>query len=505
MGPRSWSWTRGRAGAAAPASGSGQRSRPCFKIASTCRDRARARRERPGAGGREPECPVPFRQPQDPETGAVALLRVGAVGEERLHEGGGLHPDRRRPGYAPRGTPVPVPLVGQGHVGRDGGVAPPGGAPQMGGHALAALKDLHRARGEADVDHGPHQGMGDRVIVVVDFDMIVDGDLGDLPLAVDEGRRGQRPERGPVQAREQVLAARPVAAHLAGVQLDEKLPDPRVQGRQREEPVVPESGEDPAFGDLHGHFDFGFVAGLAWAGREDDGAVVLRELGVRALQPRLVPAREGDPGLELVRHDGPGHPAQERQEALVAPEPVGQLLGASGFRVGVVRRPQDADEQFDRADLAGRGIDQVGLLPGVVDEDLLPGPMLLAHAEAMAAEPLPVQIAEAGVAVAGGVPLQILEVEEFEGDAGLLALGMEVRTIGDGPPPPGGARRPIEPGVQGIIRQGLDLGPVEAGGPGPEHGSPDGANTDPEALGHRAVRAAQGPLLSENLACVTHG
>jgi hypothetical protein len=103
------------------------------------------------------------------------------------------------------------------------------------------------------------------------------------------------------------------------------------------------------------------------------------------------------------------------------------------------------------------------------------------------------------------VPLQILEVEEFEGDAGLLALGVEVGAIGEGTPPPGGARQPIEPGFQGIIRQPLDLGPVEAGGPGPEHGGPDGADPDPEALGHRAVRAAQGPLLSENLACVTHG
>jgi hypothetical protein len=347
--------------------------------------------------------------------------------------------------------------------------------------------------------------MGDRVIVVVDFDMIVDADRSDLPLAVDEGRRGQRPERGPVQAGEELLAARPVAAHLAGVQLDEQLPDPRVQGRQCEEPVVSQSGEDPAFGDLHGHFDFGFVAGLARARREDHGAVVLGELGVRALQPWLVPAREGDPGLELVRDDGSGHPAQERQEALMAPEPVGQLLGAGGFRVGIVRRPQDADEQFDRADLAGRGIDEVRVLPGVVDEDLLPGPMLLAQAEAMAPEPLPVQIAEAGVAVAGGVPLEILEVEEFEGDAGLLALGVKVGAVGDGAPPRGGARQPVESGFQGIIRQHLDLGPVEAGSPGPKHGGSDGADTDPEALGRRAVRSAQGPLLSENLACVTHG
>ena len=88
------------------------------------------------------------------------------------------------------------------------------------------------------------------------------------------------------------------------------------------------------------------------------------------------------------------------------------------------------------------GIDEVRVLPGVVDEDLLPGPMLLAHAEALATEPLPVQIAEAGVAEAGLVPIEILEVEEFEGDAGLLALGVEVGAVGDGAPPPGGARQP---------------------------------------------------------------
>jgi hypothetical protein len=57
----------------------------------------------------------------------------------------------------------------------------------------------------------------------------------------------------------------------------------------------------------------------------------------------------------------------------VAPEPVGELLSAGGFRVGVVAGPQDADEKFDLDDLAGRGIDKVRVLPGVVDEDLLPG------------------------------------------------------------------------------------------------------------------------------------
>jgi hypothetical protein len=82
-------------------------------------------------------------------------------------------------------------------------------------------------------------------------------------------------------------------------------------------------------------------------------------------------------------------------------------------RVGVVTGSEDADEEFHRGHRTGGGIDDPRLLPGVIDEDLLPGPMVLTHGEAVAGQPAAVEIAEPRVAVAGGMLLEVLEMEEF--------------------------------------------------------------------------------------------
>jgi hypothetical protein len=69
---------------------------------------------------------------------------------------------------------------------------------------------------------------------------------------------------------------------------------------------------------------------------------------------------------------------------------------------------------------------------------------------------------------------------------------------------PGGARR-IEPGLECLVRQALDVGPAEAGGPGPPLDPGDGPQPDGQALGDLPVGLAQGPLLAEDLADLTHG
>ncbi len=224
-----------------------------------------------------------------PRQERVPLLRVGPAGEDRRHQGGGLRPDGLGPRDEPRGTPLPVLLVGLRHVGGQGGVLPAGHAPDMGRHPLAAMEDLDRHRRHPDVHPLVHQGMGHRGVVAVDLHVVVDVDARQLPLAVDEGRRRQGAERGPVEPLEELLAARLVAAHPPAVQGGEEFPDPGVQGRQRAERLVPEPGEDPPFRDLHGHFDFGLVPWLRRPGGEDRGAVVLGELFVGALQAGLGP------------------------------------------------------------------------------------------------------------------------------------------------------------------------------------------------------------------------
>ena len=137
----------------------------------------------------------------------------------------------------------------------------------------------------------------------------------------------------------------------------QQLGDARIEGGEGEEGLVPEAGEDPALRDLHRHFDFRLVAGLRRTRRQDDGAVVLREIGVGALYARLVAARHDDTALELIGDDGLGDPAEELEGPLVAGDPIGDLLGAGRFGIGVVRGAQDGDEELDREHLAGGGLD----------------------------------------------------------------------------------------------------------------------------------------------------
>jgi len=189
----------------------------------------------------------------------------------------------------------------------------------------------------------------------------------------------------------------------------------------------------------------------------------------------------------------------------VAPEPIGELLRTRGFRVGGVARPEHADEEFDVCDLTGRGVDEVWLLPGVVHKHLFPGPVVLTHGEAVAGEPAAVEVAEPGVAVPVGVLFQVLQVEEFQRDAGLPALGVEVGAIGEGAGRPESGRRAVQAGLQGIVGQGLDLGPVQAGMGRPAEDPGDGPQTDGQSGGHLPVATGQHPLLAEDLADLAHG
>src|SRR6266446_9804189 len=210
-----------------------------------------------------------------------------------------------------------------------------------------------------------------------------------------------------------------------------------------------------------GDFDLRLVAGLRWPRRQDDGAVVQREFVIGPLHARLVAARDDDATLELIGHDGRGDAAKELESTLVARDPIRDLLGARRFRVGVVRGAEHGDKELDLDHLAGGGFDDLRLLAGVVDEALLAGAMDLAHRQAAALEPAPVDFAELGVAVAVRMLLEIFEMEQLEGDAGLAPLGMQVGAVGNGPMMRGRGRGPVDPGLQHLVAEGVDLSPIE--------------------------------------------
>jgi hypothetical protein len=262
------------------------------------------------------------------------------------------------------------------------------------------------------------------------------------------------------------------------------------------------------WGDLDGDLDLRFVAGTPGPGGEDDGVVVLRELLVGALDARLVATGDGDAALELIADHDLGDTAEKREGALVAADPVVDLLRARGFGVGVVRRAQHGDEELDLGELAGGGLDDRRLLARVVDKQLLAGAMDLPHGEAPALEPPPVNLAVLRVAVPVRVVLEVLEVEQLQGDARLATFAVDVRTVRPRPRGALGDRdegAPVEPRLQRLLGERLDGGPVQPGLLGPVQDDGDSAEADAQALGHLAVGSAQDPLLAEDFADLSHG
>lgn len=87
--------------------------------------------------------------------------------------------------------------------------------------------------------------------------------------------------------------------------------------------AVPELGQDPPLDQLNANLDLGLVAGLPGTRRQDCGAVVAGQVSVGAVDRRLEPAGLADCALQVVGHDGLGHPADEGQGPNVAADPIG--------------------------------------------------------------------------------------------------------------------------------------------------------------------------------------
>jgi len=96
-----------------------------------------------------------------------------------------------------------------------------------------------------------------------------------------------------------------VARH-ATVEIIHAGADRFVELGQREELGVPQLGDDPARGDLHGRLDLRLVARLFGARWNNGGVVVPGKSGVGAIDRRLVEARLGDACLQIVGHDHAG-------------------------------------------------------------------------------------------------------------------------------------------------------------------------------------------------------
>ena len=233
--------------------------------------------------------------------------------------------------------PAGVAPVARGHVLGNGGVLPVPAGPQVDGDALALVEDLDAAGGQARLDLGAGEAVGNGIIVGVDIDVIVDADPAHAPLAVFVRLSGQILQRRAIDLLEQLAAgdAEP-AQGLAFVELCHELDERGVDVGETVEDPSPKPAEQPALDDQHGLLDLRLVARLSRPRRQDGGSVMGRHLAVGPIDLRLVEAGLDDGGPSVVRHDEFGNAADRLEGAHVGVDPVRQRLRPARLGEGEV-------------------------------------------------------------------------------------------------------------------------------------------------------------------------
>jgi hypothetical protein len=348
--------------------------------------------------------------------------------------------------------------VGAGHVIGDGGVASPAGAPGVAGHPLALMEGLYRPVGDADVDELADQPVRNRVEAALHLHMVVGRDPAALPGGEGVGLARQRLQRRGVHLGEQFRPAGPIAAHDAGVQFAHQLTDGQVELSLTEEPPVAQPGHHPPLDQQDRLLDLGLVARLVGPGGHDAGPIVPGHLLVGAVDRRLVSVGLGHPRLEVVADDDGRDPAQEGEERHMAGDPVGEPLAGPGLRIDIGGRAHGGDEQLHRLGHAGRRIDDIQRVTGVVDEHLLAGDMPLTHGRRDPPLPLVEVLAEPGVAEPVRVIGAVLLPEQRPGHALAAQIGVHIGPVGLDPrlrPRDGrsGKQPPFERRIGQISRQ----------------------------------------------------
>src|ERR1700747_1552772 len=112
--------------------------------------------------------------------------------------------------------------------------------------AVAAMKDLHGARRGAHPHALTQQRMWHRIVMALDFDVIIEADFALLPFGVDVRIDRQRLERGLFNVVEQRASAPAEMPRHAIVELCDEIADGGVDVGKREEALMAKLGDDPA-------------------------------------------------------------------------------------------------------------------------------------------------------------------------------------------------------------------------------------------------------------------
>jgi len=137
-----------------------------------------------------------------------------------------------------------------------------------------------------------------------------------------------------------------------------------------------------------------------------------------------------DGRFKIVRHDQSRCAAEELERADMRADPVRQGLAPAGFRIGVIRRAQNSDEQFNGATLASGGVCHLHAHAGIVDKHLLTRDMALAHGGRQTLHPSAVVLTIGGIGISiAGMSRAIFLPKQKQGDAGPFQLLVDLSPV----------------------------------------------------------------------------
>ncbi len=201
-----------------------------------------------------------FGQPDDAKAGAKALFGMGPVRDDRLAKRRCRGADLCRLLADMIECPARIAAVPRRHVLGHGRMLVIAARPEMGGNALALEEDLDRSAGEPHLHFKARKVVRHAVVVIADFDVIIDTDPAQTPL-----RKNVRLGRKWLQGRTVDLFEK-LAPRLAKpsdrsflVQLLEKSRKRRVDLQQGTETAVAEPAEKPALHQENRLFCLGFI------------------------------------------------------------------------------------------------------------------------------------------------------------------------------------------------------------------------------------------------------
>jgi len=189
----------------------------------------------------------------------------------------------------------------------------------------------------------------------------------------------------------------------------------------------------------------------------------------------------------------------------VPADPVGQALGPLRFGIGVVAGPHRGHEDLRLPDFARVGVDHLHRHPGIVDEELLPGFVLIAHAGMQPFFPLPKTLAKLAVSVPIRIVLAVLQPQQGQRHAIALQLLVDILPIRQRNPAGACNFLGIEPRFQLFRGQPLRQRPVQPGCFGVRDVLADRAGRDPAAAGDLPVRQSVFVFQAQNFFDFLHG